>query len=90
MTSSGALYTNLETAIENQKFWFDGMCEEMRHHHTERRKTEQAFCYIQVVSGVTDDTPEGEDAYDSLNAEMLKKIDATYMTLDGKDTKPHM
>ena len=86
---SGALYTKIESAIENQKIWFDGMCEEMRRHNPQRRKTEQAFCYIQAISGVSDDTPDGEDAFDLLDEDTKKRLNAADLTMYGRDIVEH-
>ena len=82
---TGALYTRLDTAIQNQKFWFDGMCEEMRRHNPRRRKSEQAFCYIQAVTGITDDDETGVDAYDLLKDDQKKKLDAAHLVKAGTD-----
>lgn len=86
---SGALYTELETAIENQKFWFDGMCNEMAHHHVSRRKTEQAFSYIQAITGVSDDNPDGKDAFDLLDDDTKKRLNAADLVMYGRDIKDH-
>jgi hypothetical protein len=88
-TSESAIYESLNEAIENQHYLFDSMCEEMKQHHPQRRKREQAFCYIQAVANVSEDNPNGEPVYpgcddESISSEMIRKLDATYMTMKGE------
>lgn len=82
--SNGKLYKTFEEAVADQKIWFDGQVEEMRVHYPRRRKSEQAFSYIDVVR-VDDDNPDGMNIYDELDDVMIKKIDETYLTMNGSD-----
>lgn len=82
--STGKLYKTFDEAAADQKVWFDGQVEEMRSHHPRRRKSEQAFCYIDVVR-VDEDNPDGINIYDELDDVMVKKIDETYLTMNGSD-----
>lgn len=82
--SNGKLYKTFDEAAADQKVWFDGQVEEMRSHHPRRRKSEQAFCYIDVVR-VDNDNPDGMNIYDELDDVMIKKIDETYLTMNGSD-----
>ena len=82
--TTGKLYETFDEAAADQKVWFDGQVEEMRSHHPRRRKSEQAFSYIDVVR-LDDDNPDGMNIYDELDDVMIKKIDETYLTMNGSD-----
>ena len=80
---SGTLYVSIEEALNHQEFWFDGMCEELKRHSPRQRQKEQAFCYIEAITGITDNTPDGEDAFHLLDAALQKTISSAYLTLSG-------
>lgn len=84
-TNLSEMFANLDDAIAEARRWFDAECEEMKHHFYQRRKQEQAFAYVEAISGITDDEPDGDDAFDLCDAETREKLNASSMKMDGKE-----
>lgn len=84
---TGAFYATIDKAIEAQKFWFDGMCEELKARCTPKKKPPfhgQAFSYIQAVTSVSDDNPDGDDVpWDQLDKDTQTKLNAADLKLDS-------
>lgn len=84
--TSGAFYTDIETALAAQRVWFDGMCEELKLHKPSRRTLETAFSYIEAISGVTEDGCDGEPVeWTSLPKDIQEKLNKSSLELKGSD-----
>jgi hypothetical protein len=93
-----ALYTDIETARRAQDMFYKGCVDELRHKTDQRRRPclhGKAHCYIEAVTGVSDDTPDGRVMDESeLPADLRSKIVESHRILyiDGgasvRDT-PH-
>lgn len=79
------MFTNLDDAIAEAKQCFDAQCEEMKCHFYERRKTEQAFAYVEAISGITDDNPDGDDAFDLCSEETRAALNSSCFEMNGRD-----
>lgn len=84
-SSVSEMFSNLDDAIAEAKQCFDAECEEMKCHFYQRRKTEQAFAYVEAISGITDDEPDGDDAFDLCDAETRGKLNASSFEMNGHD-----
>lgn len=84
--TSGAFYTDIDTAIEAQRVWFDGMCEELKQHNPSRRVNETAFSYIEAVSGVTEEGCDGEPVdWSKLDDITKEKLNRSNLERKGSD-----
>lgn len=84
-TNLSETFANLDDAIAEARCCFDSEREEMKHHFYQRRKQEQAFAYVEAISGITDDESDGDDAFDLCDAETRKKLNASSFEMNGCD-----
>lgn len=84
-TNLSETFANLDDAIAEARRCFDAECEEMKHHFYQQRKQEQAFAYVEAISGITDDEPDGDDAFDLCDAETREKLNASSFKMNGCD-----
>lgn len=76
IATTGTLHTTLEQAIEDEKFYFNGMINEVKSHYHKLRDKEEAFAFIQAVNHVSDDNPDGEDAFHLLDDATKDRVNA--------------
>lgn len=81
--TDGKLYESLNEAIKQAEIWFDGECNELRSHRASRRENERAFCRIDAVTNISDENPDGDDAWDLLDDETKTTINESDFILDG-------
>lgn len=85
-STSGAFYTDIDKALENQRFWFDGMVNEMKSHHPRTRKSQMAYSYIEAVSGITEDGYDGDPVeWSKLSEEIQNKLNSANLECRGSD-----
>lgn len=79
------LYPSIDEARPIQMKFFDKVVEDMRRHPDEQRNFEQAFCYLQAVSHVSDTNPQGIDVYESLNKQAKERLNGSRLVFNGCD-----
>lgn len=79
------LFRDVDIAISHQQWWLDQMVNEVKSHQWERRRKEKAWCCIRAITGVTDETPDGEVAeWDTLPDAIKDKLNGAAMEIEGK------
>jgi hypothetical protein len=81
--TDGNFYESIDEAIKQAELWFDGQCNELRSHSASRREDERAFCRIDAVTNVSDENPDGDDAWDLLDEETKTILIESDFVLDG-------